>query len=173
MDFWGGFERKLQKKIHNGRENSEKKKKYGVAEKLAKKCPDSEPNGIIHNSGQKWDFSKISKPRINLRLLATCWFLKFFDFVKFWCCNGRLKEGTLKKNHFWGNFFSNAHNLGPNRAFWTFSVLSTLFWSLAWWWAQKFLNSDLFCARGGCSKRVPVKPFFLPQKTPLTRPDCT
>ena len=29
-DFWGGFERKLQKKVHNGSENSENKKKYGV-----------------------------------------------------------------------------------------------------------------------------------------------
>ena len=50
-DFWGGFERKLQKKVHNGSENSENKKKYGVAEKLAKKCHDLVPNGIVHNSG--------------------------------------------------------------------------------------------------------------------------
>ena len=91
--------------------------------------------------------------------MATCWFLKFFDFVKFWCRNGRLKEGTLKKDHFRHNFFSNAHNLGPNWAFWTFSVLSTLVWSLAWWWAQKFLNFDLICARGSCLKSVPVNIF--------------
>ena len=50
-DFWGGFERKLQKKVHNGSENSENKKKYGVAEKSVKKCHDLEPNGIGHNSG--------------------------------------------------------------------------------------------------------------------------
>ena len=111
-------------------------------------------------------------------LLATCWFLKFCDFVKIWGRNGRLKEATLKKDHFWGNFFSDAHNLGPNRAFWTFSVLSTLVWSLAWWWAQKFLNSDLFCARGGRSKRVPVKPFlpilsvFTP-KSSLEKKSCS
>ena len=47
-DFWGGFERKLQKKVHNGSEN---KKKYEVAEKLAKKYHDLGPNGIVHNSG--------------------------------------------------------------------------------------------------------------------------
>ena len=29
-DFLGGFERKKQKKVHNGSENSENKKKYGV-----------------------------------------------------------------------------------------------------------------------------------------------
>ena len=28
--FWGGFERKKQKKVHNGSKNSENKKKYGV-----------------------------------------------------------------------------------------------------------------------------------------------
>jgi len=50
-DFWGGFERKLQKKVHNGSENSENKKKYGVAEKSVKKSPDLGPNGIGHNSG--------------------------------------------------------------------------------------------------------------------------
>ena len=38
----------LQKKVHNGSEN---KKKYGVAEKLAKKYHDLGPNGIVHNSG--------------------------------------------------------------------------------------------------------------------------
>ena len=46
-----GFERKLQKKVHNGSENSENKKKYGVAEKSVKKYHDLEPNGIGHNSG--------------------------------------------------------------------------------------------------------------------------
>ena len=46
-----GFERKLQKKVHNGSENSENKKKYGVAEKSVKKSPDLGPNGIGHNSG--------------------------------------------------------------------------------------------------------------------------
>ena len=40
----------MQKKIHNGSENSENKKKYGVAENLAKKYHNLEPNGIIHNS---------------------------------------------------------------------------------------------------------------------------
>ena len=29
-DYWGGFERKKQKKVHNGSENSENKKKYRV-----------------------------------------------------------------------------------------------------------------------------------------------
>ena len=51
QNFWGGFERKKQKKIHNGSENSENKKKYWVAEKLAKKYHDLGPNGIVHNSG--------------------------------------------------------------------------------------------------------------------------
>ena len=51
MIFEGGFERKLQKKVHNWSENSENKKKYGVAEKSVKKYHDLEPNGIVHNSG--------------------------------------------------------------------------------------------------------------------------
>ena len=40
-----------KKKVHNGRENSENKKKYGVAENFPKKYHDLEPNGIGHNSG--------------------------------------------------------------------------------------------------------------------------
>ena len=133
--------------------------------RLKKSCDESEfflgyPLSNGRYDLKFWRNHKISKPRINLMLLATCWFLKFLDSVKFWCRNGRLKEATLKKTHFCHNFFSNAHNLGPNWAFWTFSVLSTLVWSLAWWWAQKFLNFDLYCARGGRSKRVPVKPFL-------------
>ena len=49
--FEGGLKGNCKKKVHNGSENSENKKKYGVAEKSVKKCHDLEPNGIGHNSG--------------------------------------------------------------------------------------------------------------------------
>ena len=32
--------------------------------------------------------------------------------------------------------------------------------SITWWWAQRVLNFDLICARGGRSKRAPIKPFL-------------
>ena len=49
--FEGGLKGNCKKKVHNGIENSENKKKYGVAENFPKKCHDLEPNGIGHNSG--------------------------------------------------------------------------------------------------------------------------
>ena len=47
-DFLGGLKGNC-KKVLNGSENSENKKKYGVAEHFPKKCHDLEPNGIVHN----------------------------------------------------------------------------------------------------------------------------
>ena len=41
----------IEKKVHNGSENSKNKKKYGVEEKSVKKYHNLGPNGIIHNSG--------------------------------------------------------------------------------------------------------------------------
>ena len=49
--FLRGVRKEIAKKVHNGSENSENKKKYRVAEKLAKKYHDLGPNGIVHNSG--------------------------------------------------------------------------------------------------------------------------
>ena len=57
--------------------------------------------------------------------------------------------------------FSNAHNLGLEWTFWTISGLKTIVWSLAIWWAQKFLNFGPICACGSCLKRAPVKAFWL------------
>ena len=49
--FLRGVWKEIAKKVHNGSENSENKKKYGVAENFPKKYHDLGPNGIVHNSG--------------------------------------------------------------------------------------------------------------------------
>ena len=88
-------------------------------------------------------FLKISKPRINFRLLAMCCFLKFLDFVKLWGWGGHLKVATLLK-HFCNKFFWNTNNtLGSKWNFLTFLVLSTFILSLAFWWVLS--AKLLFC----------------------------
>ena len=49
--FWGGFERKLPKKIHNGSENSESQKKWQSGLKTWQKYHDLGLTLIVRNSG--------------------------------------------------------------------------------------------------------------------------
>ena len=89
------------------------------------------------------------------------WPQKFLDFVKNWACGGRLKMATLIYYPISQQLFSNAHNLGLEWTFWGFSWLITTVWSLAIWWAQKFLNFGQISACGGCLKRATDKAFWL------------
>ena len=57
------------------------------------------------------------------------------------------------------NPFSNPHNFGPERTFWTFSVLKMIVLSLAIQWTKKYFDFGLIYVCGSCSNRATIKAF--------------
>ena len=88
--------------------------------------------------------------------LAFRWSQKFLNFGPICARDNCLKRGTVNK--FW-LIFSNPHNFGPERTFWTLSVLKMIVLSLAIQWTKKYFDFGLIYVCGSCSNRATIKAF--------------
>ena len=109
-----------------------------------------------HNSGLQWTFWTFSLLKIIVWSLAFRWSQKFLHFGPICARDNCLKRGTVNK--FW-LIFSNPHNFGPERTFWTFSVLKMIVLSLAIQWTKKYFDFGLIYVCGSCSNRATIKAF--------------